>query len=337
MTPAIEVRGLRKVFRARERSPGLAGAIRSLVAPRSREIVAVEDLAFSIAPGERVAFLGPNGAGKSTTIKMLSGILHPTAGEARVLGLDPSRERTRLAFRIGTVFGQRTQLWWHLPARDTLDLLAAVYEIPAAEYRERRDRLVESFGVGPLLDRPVRGLSLGERMRCEIVASLLHRPEVLFLDEPTIGLDVEAKAAVRDLVLRASAERGTTLLLTSHDPSDMERVCDRAIVIHQGRLLLDRPVAALREGFLRTKLVTLDTVEAPPAVDLPGVTVSSRDAHRVVLHVDTARTPVESVVAAAMAAGRLRDLTVADPPMEDVVRAIYAAAGNGSGAGGAGE
>jgi ABC-2 type transport system ATP-binding protein len=225
----------------------------------------VDGLTFSIQPGERVALLGPNGAGKSTTIKLLTGILTPTSGEARVLGVEPQRERRRLGARIGTVFGQRSTLWYHLPVRDSFELLRHVYAVDADAFRRRLGDLTEAFGVGPLLDRPVRRLSLGERMRCEVVASLLHSPEVLFLDEPTIGLDVTAKAGLRDLVKDLSVSDGTTVLLTSHDTGDMERVCERAIVIHEGRLLLDRPVSALRGTWLRRKVVTLLTQEREPS------------------------------------------------------------------------
>jgi ABC-2 type transport system ATP-binding protein len=286
---------------------------------------------FSVARGERVALVGENGAGKSTTIKCLTGILHPTGGEARVLGLVPGRDRRRLAYRIGTVFGQRTQLWQHLPAGDTFDLLRRVYDQDPAAHRRRREALVEAFGVSGLLARPVRSLSLGERMRMELVASLLHAPEVLFLDEPTIGLDVSAKAVVRDLVRERSEEDGLTLLLTSHDTGDMERVCERAVVLHRGRVLLDRSVRELRRGHIRRKVVTLSTVE--PAIrvgPLPGVREVSAEPHRTVLEVDTTATPVEAVVQAALAAGRLADLTVEDPPMEEIVRDVYAAANRGA-------
>jgi ABC-2 type transport system ATP-binding protein len=273
-----------------------------------------------------VALVGENGAGKSTTIKLLTGILHPTGGEATVLGLVPWRDRTRLAFRIGTVFGQRSQLWQHLPAGDTFDLLARIYEQDGDAHRRRRGELVEAFGVGHLLSRAVRTLSLGERMRLEVVASLLHSPEVLFLDEPTIGLDVSAKAAMRDLIRDRSERDGLTLLLTSHDTGDMERVCERAVVLHRGRVLLDRPVRDLRRGYIRRKVVTLLTAEPSIALELPGVEVVLREPHRTVVEVDVSATPVESVVQAAMRASRLQDLTVEDPPMEEIVRAIYAAA-----------
>jgi ABC-2 type transport system ATP-binding protein len=324
--PAIVVRDLRKVFRVRERAPGFLGALRNLVSAPARDLVAVDGLSFTIARGERVAFLGPNGAGKSTTIKLLTGILHPTSGEARVLGLSPNRERRALGFRIGTVFGQRSTLWFHLPPRDAYDLLRHVYGIDLPTHRRRLDALVAAFGIGPFLDRPVRRLSLGERMRCELVASLLHAPEVLFLDEPTIGLDVTGKAVIRDLVREASERDGSTVLLTSHDTGDMERVCDRALVIHAGRLLLDKPVGALRGAFLRKKLVTLHTEEPEPALDLPGVLVRERQPHRLLLEVDLATTPVDRVVAEALRLLHLHDLSVEDPPMEEVVKTIYGSA-----------
>ena len=320
---SIEVEGLRKVFRVRESAPGLGGALRQLIRPRHRDVVAVDDLGFRIEPGERVAFVGPNGAGKSTTIKMLTGILHPTGGSIRVLGLEPKHDRTRLSYRVGSVFGQRTQLWYHLPAGDTFDLLRHIYDMDGETYRRRRDDLVETFGIGDLVRRPVRQLSLGQRMRCEIVASLLHKPEVLFLDEPTIGLDVSAKATLRDLIHDASVRDGSTVLLTSHDTGDMERVCDRVIVIHRGGLLLDKPVEALRKDYIRRKVVTLLTAEASIEIALPGVEIVEQAPHRTVLEVDVEKTPVEAVVQAALRASRLRDLTVEDPPMEEIVQAIY--------------
>ena len=323
MNGAIEVEDLTKVFRVRVHEPGLGGAVRSLFRPRSREVTAVSGLSFRIEEGERVAFIGPNGAGKSTTLKILSGILHPTSGRVRVLGLVPWQSRRELGYQIGTVFGQRSQLWYHLPAADTLELLARIYDQDPVLARRRRERYVEVFGIGGLLDQPVRQLSLGERMRCEVVASLLHAPSLLFLDEPTIGLDVDAKTVIRDLIREESEQSGRTLLFTSHDTGDMERVCDRVIVIHEGRLLLDRPVQSLREGYIRRKVITLLTAEESVSIPLPGVTVVRAEPHRTVLEIDVTVTPIDAVVQAAMAAARIRDLTVEDPPMEEIVRTIY--------------
>lgn len=304
----------------------MGAALRDLIAPEYREVAALSHVSFRIERGERVAFVGPNGAGKSTTIKILSGILHPSAGHATVLGHVPWAERKALCYRIGTVFGQRTQLWYHLPAADSFELLRHVYDQEVGAFARRRDALIEAFGVGELLQRPVRQLSLGERMRCEMIASLLHAPELLFLDEPTIGLDVSAKAVIRDIVRQESQQHGRTVLLTSHDTGDMERVCDRVIVIHHGCVLLDQPITALRTSYIRRKRVVLSTAEAEVAIDMPGVTVVARAPHRLELEVDLDVTPIEALVAAGLRAGRVQDITVEDPPMDEIVQALYRSA-----------
>lgn len=326
MTTAIEIEELTKTFTVREREPGLRGALRGLVRARHRTVTAVDSLSLRIEAGERIALVGPNGAGKSTAIKMLSGILHPSSGRAEVAGLVPWQQRRHLARRIGTVFGQRSQLWYHLPPADTFELLGHVYDLPRETFRRRHDALVERFGVGPQLHTPVRQLSLGQRMRCEIVASLLHAPPLLFLDEPTIGLDVSAKATIRDVVREDSERDGRTVLLTSHDTGDMERVCDRVVIIHQGRILLDQSIDALRTRFLRRKRLTLRTAEPRVELRLPGVRVLESKPHRTTLEVDVDRSPVELVVQTALAEARLRDLTVEDPPMDEVIQTIYARA-----------
>jgi ABC-2 type transport system ATP-binding protein len=259
MHTAVEVHELTKSFRTRvPRGAGARARVADFFTPRSRDVLAVDHISFRVEPGERVAFIGPNGAGKSTTLKILAGILHPTSGMVTVAGFVPSRDRQAVGFAIGTVFGQRSQLWYNLAARDTLELLAHVYEIPRDVWRTRLAELTDAFELGPLLDRPVRQLSLGERMRCEIAASLLHAPRVLFLDEPTIGLDVTAKATIRELLQRRSNEDGTTLLLTSHDTGDIEEVCDRVIIIHGGRILLDATVAEMKRRYPRTRHVTVE-------------------------------------------------------------------------------
>ena len=231
----IQVDHLSKTFVTREKQPGLRGSVRALFCPIRRETQAVKDITFSVDEGERVAFIGPNGAGKSTTIKMLVGILYPTSGQAQVLGKTPWRERQRLAYEIGAVFGQKSQLWYHLPPQDSFDLLARIYELDRSTYRQRLAYLVELFEIGDHLPVPVRKLSLGERIRCEIAASLLHRPRILFLDEPTIGLDVVVKQRIRDLILDLNQQEGVTIFLTSHDAGDVEILCKRAMVITTGR------------------------------------------------------------------------------------------------------
>src|SRR5262245_43338540 len=323
--PAVLVDRLTKSFCVnRPRRGGVAARLHDFVTPQTERVLAVDDLSFTVGPGERVAFIGPNGAGKSTTLKMLTGILHPDGGQVQVLGFAPSRQRHQLAFHIGTVFGQRSQLWYQLPPRDTFELLGRVYEIDPRVHRDRIAALADAFALGPLMDTPVRQLSLGERMRCEIAASLLHAPRLLFLDEPTIGLDVSAKAVIRELLQAESDRNGVTLLLTSHDTGDMERVCERAIVIHRGRLVWDGTIADLRRSYLTAKRVTVWSETESLALALPGVRVISSAAFRAELEVNLDIIPVGAVIDAVIRQGSVRDLAIEDAPLDEVIRALYA-------------
>lgn len=247
---AIRVENLRKTYRTRVKAEGLAAGFRALFKPQYKTIEAVKDINLEIERGDIVAFIGPNGAGKSTFIKMLCGILYPTQGSVSVLGMSPYKNRRKLAMRIGSVFGQRSQLWLHLPAVDSFTLLAAIYEISDTERKKRVEELTELFDLGDFLNTPVRKLSLGQRIRCEVAASLLHEPEILFLDEPTIGLDVVVKQAIRELILKRNREHGTTVFLTSHDPTDIEQLCRRAIVIDDGAVVLDTMVETLQNDHI---------------------------------------------------------------------------------------
>jgi ABC-2 type transport system ATP-binding protein len=324
MSPVIAVQDLRKVYRSPRRWRGLAhGATGHSPSDDTREAVA--GVTFNVSEGERVAIIGPNGAGKSTTLKMLSGVLEPSSGAAKVLDLTPWRQRRALAYGIGVVFGQRSQLWAELPARDAFELLRRVYDQESDDFHRRLDELTERFGLAEILDRPVQQLSLGQRMRCEITASLLHGPRVLFLDEPTIGLDITAKAAIRDFIREQSREAGQTVLLTSHDTRDIELVCERVIVINEGRIVVDQTVTELRRRYLGRKVVTIQSTVPVVSVDLPGVTRRKSEAHTTVLDVDTARVRIEQVVAAALAVGGIDDVAIEDPPMEEVIHEIYAA------------
>jgi len=325
---AVELNQLSKSFRVRRArtTVGVGARVRDLFSRDVHTVSAVDGLSFSIAPGERVAFIGPNGAGKSTTLKMLAGILQPDGGELRVLGLVPTQQRRQLAFQIGTVFGQRSQLWYQLPPRDTFELLGRVYEIDPREHRRRVETLSSVFALGALVTTPVRHLSLGERMRCEIVASLIHSPRMLFLDEPTIGLDVSAKAMIRELLWTESERERVTLLLTSHDTGDMERVCTRAIVINHGRLLWDGPIDALRRSYLKAKRVTIWSDAEHLELSLPGVRVLSSGSFRTELEVAIEVTPLGQVVDAAQRQAAIRDMAIEDTPLDDVIRALYASA-----------
>ena len=325
MSAVITLRSLRKQFRYTRRAEGLYGHLKRVFVPQKVQIDALAGVSFDITAGERVAIIGPNGAGKSTTLKILTGVLEPTAGDAKVLGLRPWVERRALAYRIGVVFGQRSQLWGELPARDSFQLLRRVYDQPAAPFRRRLAELVERFGLGGFIDQPVNRLSLGQRMRCEIVASLLHAPQLLFLDEPTIGLDITAKAAIRDFVLEHAQSVGQTVVLTSHDTRDIELVCDRVIVINEGRMVIDQPTDQLRRRFLGRKLITIQSTAPEIALEMPGVVRRTHEPHRSVFEVESRLVRVEQVIAAAVALGGIDDITIEDPPMEEVVREIYAA------------
>lgn len=325
--PAVQLENLTKTYTIRRaRGTGWRGRVADLASPRTDRVVAVDALSFAIEPGERVAFIGPNGAGKSTTLKMLAGILEPDAGLVRVLGLEPTRQRRQLAFRIGTVFGQRSQLWQQLPPRDTYELLGHVYERESLAHRRQIDTLTETFALHGLLDTPVRQLSLGERMRCEIVASLLHQPRMLFLDEPTIGLDVSAKRAIQSLLHANSARDGVTLVLTSHDTGDIEAICERVIVINDGRLIWDGSLEQLRRRFLTTKRVTVFSEVEQLQMELAGVQTMARRPYCVECEVTLATASVGQVVDAALRQGPVRDLVVEDAPLEAVIRALYAEA-----------
>jgi len=288
-----------------------------------RRVEAVRDITFTVERGERLAYIGPNGAGKSTSIKMLTGILHPTRGEATVLGLVPWTQRRELARRIGTLFGQRSQLWFELTTRQTLHLLARIYRLDADDARRRTDELAELLGATDLIDQPVRSLSLGQRMRCELAATVLHGPEVLFLDEPTIGLDLIAKQRFREMVVRLNEEHGTTVFLTSHDVADIEHVADRVVVINHGTIIYDDQVSRMRRSLLQTKLLEVRFEEPPGALELDGVQVTSESDTVYGLVVDTRRLSVREVLDELLDSYAIADISVVDPPLEQVISEIY--------------
>jgi len=293
---------------------------------KSRRVVeAVDTISFDVAPGERVAYIGPNGAGKSTSIKMLTGILHPTSGTASVLGMVPWQERRALTRRIGTLFGQRSQLWSELTPRQSFRMLGAIFGLSDERLARRTAELGELLDATDLFDSPARGLFLGQRMRCELAACLLHEPEILFLDEPTIGLDLLGKTALRELLVRLNDERGTTIFLTSHDVADIEHVARRVIVINHGSVIYDDSVANVRRTLLATKLVEVTLGHPVEPVALDGVTVTERTATTFKMAVDTTRQPVRGLLDALLDAYPVVDLSVSDPPLEQVIAEIYAA------------
>jgi ABC-2 type transport system ATP-binding protein len=308
---AITADELRKTF------PG-GGRMR-----RRAPVEAVAGISFAVEAGERLAYIGPNGAGKSTSIKMLTGILHPSSGSAEVLGLVPWRHRRQLAQRIGTLFGQRSQLWFQLTPRQTYGLLARIYGVSPADERDRVEELGELLDARGLFDRPVRSLSLGQRMRCELVASMLHQPEVLFLDEPTIGLDLVAKSRFRDLIVRINEQRGTTILLTSHDVSDIEQVARRVIVINHGRLIYDDRVSQMRRALLGTKMLDVRFEQPPASIEIEGARLVKLTGAGAKLVVDTGQRPIRAVLDDLLDRYQVVDISVSDPPLEEIVSHIY--------------
>lgn len=294
---------------------------------RRKRVVAVEDVSLAVERGEAVGFLGPNGAGKSTTIKMLTGVLVPTAGSARVCGFDPVKQRRELARRIGVVFGQRSQLWWDLPLAQSFDLHAAIHRVPAAQYRQRLDEYVELLDMAEFLTAPVRQLSLGQRMRGEVTAALLHAPELLVLDEPTIGLDLASKERLRTFLSAVNARGEVTLLLTTHDLPDVERLCRRVVVIDHGRVLVDDDLATLRQRFAGNRALIVELTEpAPVLLGLPGVVDATVEAQglRQRLEFSPAHTTAAELIAEVARHVELRDVTVDEPSIEDLVRTLYA-------------
>ena len=311
----ISVRNLERDFAVRRRVDGQRRKVRE-------HVRAVRDLTFDVAAGEMVGYIGPNGAGKSTTIKMLTGILVPTGGHLRVAGLDPSRDRVALARRIGVVFGQRTTLWWDLPLRDSFDLLRRIYRVEAGQHRRNLAEFTELLDLGDLLDIPVRQLSLGQRMRGDIAAALLHDPEILYLDEPTIGLDVVSKGRLREFLRRVNAERQVTLLLTTHDLQDIEQLCRRVMVIDHGSLVYDGTLQGLHDQGSSTRTLVVDLVDEAPAIEVPGATVSRVEGPRQWLSFP-AGASAAPLVAAVAASYDVADLSIQEPDIEAVIKQIY--------------
>jgi ABC-2 type transport system ATP-binding protein len=323
--PLVSVRDLTKVFKSFRREEGLAGALKSLVRRQATEVVAVSGVSFDIVPGEMVGYIGANGAGKSTTIKMLTGILTPTSGELHCNGYVPWRDRTRYVASIGVVFGQRTQLWWDIAVVESFRLLKEIYGLTDEQYRERMALFDKVLGLSAYLNQPVRKLSLGERMRCDLAASLLHRPPLLFLDEPTIGLDVVAKASVREFLQEINRQEGTTILLTTHDLSDIETLCRRVLVIDHGRLLFDGELARLRDRILPVTSIVFDvkTAPEPGAVDLDGLEVREVATLRYRVDVDRRAKSPASAVKEIVNRFDVADLSIDEPEIEEVVKRIY--------------
>lgn len=323
METVISLRDVSKSYQSTQASKGAAAVFKALFRPKRSIFHAVSNVSFTIGRGEKVAFIGPNGAGKSTTIKMLTGILSPTSGTISVLGLNPHLERMKLSFKIGAVFGQRSQLWFHLPVIDSFRLIGSIYELEEALFSKRLNTLVDLFEISPLLDKPAKALSLGERMRCDLVGSLLHSPEILFLDEPTIGLDINGKLAIRKLLNHMTKELGTTLFLTSHDTQDIEEVAERVIILDRGAVVHDAPLQLLQKKISK-KLITVLSENERLKLNLKGVDHVLTEPFRHVLEIDTKSLPLPELIEDLFRNNVIKDITVEDPSLEEIIRDIYA-------------
>ncbi len=323
MPPIIRTHDLRKTFRSPKRRPGVGGALRTLFSREIEEKVAVRDVTMELEPGELVGYIGPNGAGKSTTIKMLTGILVPTAGTIEVAGLVPYERRNENARNIGVVFGQRSQLYWDLPLVESFELLRAIYSIPKDRYRENLQRFIEMLEMEPFLRTPVRQLSLGQRMRGDFAAAMLHNPRIVYLDEPTIGLDVVAKEAIREFVRHINQDRGTTIILTTHDLADVERLCRRIILIDKGTIIYDGTVDHIKEQYGTHRTLVLTLTEPHPNPVLEETEIESNDRGLVRYRFDRRRVRPDQLIREATERYELRDVSIEEPDLESIIRRIY--------------
>jgi len=320
----IVVKNLVKSFQIAERRPGSLGALQGLLKRTYRTVHALDHVSFSIEQGELIGYIGPNGAGKSTTVKILSGILVPDGGDCTIDGRIPWKDRIEYVRGIGVVFGQRTQLWWDLPVIESFDLLRDIYSIPDHEYRRQKELLIDLMQLQKLLDVPVRQLSLGQRMRCDLVAALLHQPRILFLDEPTIGLDALSKLAVRDFIKSLNRERRVTVILTTHDMDDIEALCQRLIVIHEGRIVSDGSLDDLRQQLKPERRLTIDLDDSHETFHDPDAVVLRRERNRLHLAFNPKQVSASELVRRIMDAYRIRDLYLENPSIEEIIAQLYA-------------
>lgn len=323
MGTAIKVENLVKTFSIIQKKQGFLASLKSIFKPKYQQKTAVNNISFQISKGDCVAFIGPNGAGKSTTIKMVTGILHSTSGSISVLGLDPIKDRMELAFKIGTVFGQKSQLWYHLPPIDTFQLLAHIYELKKSDFKSRLNFLIKKFEIEPFVKTPVRNLSLGERMRCELVGSLLHHPEILFLDEPTIGLDVIAKQQMRDLLEYLNKQEGVTIFLTSHDVGDIERLSRRTIIVNHGVIVFDDNTKKLRKSISTSKVIDLVLEESTENFSFPAGNILEKTPHSIKIQIDSKITSIQQLLSYALEYFTIVDITIRDMPLEKIITQIY--------------
>lgn len=318
----IEVKELRKTFKVKLKEKGFKGSIKSIFKPKYKEIEAVKDISFEAQEGEIIAFIGPNGAGKSTTIKMLTGILYPTSGEVNILGIDPTKNRKKLAYKIGTVFGQKEQLWTHLTPYDNFKFFGAIYDIEEEKLEQKIKDMIKTFDLESFVNTPVRNLSLGQRIRCEIVASLIHEPKILFLDEPTIGLDPVVKENVRSLIKKMNKEYETTIFLTSHDIGDIEKLCKRVIIINDGKIILDDSMKKLKYDYLNKKIIEVKTNKKVIIQEDDGLEIIKNKDCNVKIEIDNSKKNVMDVIK-LINPDDIIDINISTIPLENIITEIY--------------
>ena len=318
----IKVKHLIKTFKVKEKEKGFIGSLKSIIRTKYKLVPAVNDISFEVDEGEIIAFIGPNGAGKSTTIKMLTGILYPDSGDIEVLGINPTKSRKKLAYEIGTVFGQKEQLWMHLTAYDNFKFFGAIYDIPEKETEKRIDELSKLFDLEKFINTPVRNLSLGQRIRCEIVASLIHKPKVLFLDEPTIGLDPVVKESIRKLIKKMNKEYHTTIFLTSHDISDIEKLCKRVIIINDGQIVMDDSMTNLKYHYMDKKIIEVKLKDNINLSNKKGIRILKEKANSLKIEIDTKLTDLTAVLK-LINPDNIVDINISNTPLEDIISAIY--------------
>ncbi|MDE7415176.1 MAG: ATP-binding cassette domain-containing protein [Lachnospiraceae bacterium] len=326
----IEAEELSKNFRVKQKEKGMKGSIKAIFHPQTEEIKAVDKVSFGVEEGEVLAFIGPNGAGKSTTIKMLTGILYPDSGKVEVLGINPVKKRKQLAYQIGTVFGQKEQLWTHLTPYDNFRFFGAIYDLSGEETEKRIAELADIFELADFINTPVRNLSLGQRIRCEIVASLIHKPKVLFLDEPTIGLDPVVKENIRMLIKQMNKELHTTIFLTSHDIGDIEKLCKRIVIVNSGQIVMDDSMEHLKYHYLNKKIVEVKLQEETTLPPMEGITILKRKGSHVKFEVDTSVMKINDALR-SIDAEHVEDINISNTPLENIIMEIYRSEGRADG------
>ena len=318
----ISVKNLKKSFKVKEKEKGFVGNIKAIFKPKYKKVQAVNDISFEVEEGEIIAFIGPNGAGKSTTIKMLTGIIYPDSGEIEVLGINPTKARKKLAYKIGTVFGQKEQLWMHLTAYDNFKFFGAIYDISEKETEKRIEELSKLFDLEKFINTPIRNLSLGQRIRCEIVASLIHKPQILFLDEPTIGLDPVVKESIRKLIKKMNKEYHTTIFLTSHDITDIEKLCKRVIIVNNGQIVMDDSMSNLKYHYMDKKVIDVKLKNKISFSNVTGIKILKEKEKNFSIEIDTNKTDLTTVLQ-LINPENIVDINISNTPLEEIISSIY--------------